>query len=108
MEKTKEKEILHKYLIEMTEKANPNKYFSRKRILQYIKKKISSEKNVDILYRKGYVRSGENIGQEIDLNDVLPRQSTLGINLEELAQEGEIQKIVTESEDEMLINFYRA
>lgn len=118
MEKEKEKQIVYDGLVKLTSEAEPNKYFSRKRIIEEIKKDIEEEKKIEVHYRAGYKAkykqyldgTWDYVGNErIDLNDVLPRQKTLASNLEELAKEGKVETITTESGGcGGFVKFYRA
>jgi len=111
MEKEQEKEIIYKSLVELTKESESNRYFSRKRIFEHIKNEIEKEKGVAIHYRAGYSGNPHwNQQSRIDLDDVLPKQKTLPLSIEELVKEGKIQEIVTITQGggQDGVKFYRA
>ena len=92
MEKEKEKQVIYNSLVELTQRSEtPDIYFTRNDVLENIKKNIEEEKGAYIHYRSAYTIRDD---KKIDLNEILPKKKTLPLNLEELSQEGKIQKIV--------------
>ena len=112
MEREQEKEIIYNGLLKLTNDSEPNRYFSKKLILEYIKEGIELETDSHIHFRKGIILKylgGSNFDSEkINLNETLPRQKTLGPNLEELTKEGKVQKVNTEWRYGRKVSFYRA
>ena len=102
MEKEKEKKILYNSLADLTERSLPEVYFSKERILYNLKSKIEKETHGDIYYRKCYVNlnsihfKGEEV---INLDEILPTKKNLKPFLEELVEEGKIQRVLVSTGD---------
>ncbi len=94
MDKDKEKQTIYKRVVELTEKAEPNKYFSKGAILKYIKEAIEEEiGGIFENSRKVSKYLGGDNFEVIDLDEILPRQKSMRPLLEELVKEGKVQEV---------------
>ncbi len=98
MNKEKEKQIVYKGLVELTEApGDSNAYFTRGKIMEHIKQKAAEERGAEpfVSYRSAHVWDPEK-GEEvkISLDGVLPRYKNLPGHLEELIQEGKASKVM--------------
>lgn len=107
MEKTKEKQTIYERLVELTENAEPNEYFSKSVILAYIRDAIETETASEILpstrKAEGFkvseegeyvIKNGEVEKVTIGIDEMLPKQKSMRPLLEELAKEGKVEKVV--------------
>ena len=92
MDKAKEKQTIHKSLVELTEAPGEDcAYFTRGKIMENIHDNLKEERNLyHIQHRNGYTLQEE----KIDLREVLPLNKNLPEHLEELIQEGKANKVI--------------
>jgi hypothetical protein len=102
MDKYKEKQVIYDRLVELTETAAPNEYFSKIELLKYIREAIEEETASFMQYSSRKAKhvewtlseSGNAYPKEttIDIDEMLPRQKSMRPLLEELVKEGRIEK----------------
>ena len=93
MDKEKEKQTIYDRLVELTGGAEPNTYFSKGAILEYIRDYIESQIGAFVGPRK-VLKLGEKDFEEIELDETLPRQKVMRPLLEELVKDGKVQKAI--------------
>ena len=94
MDKEKEKQTIYDRLVELTEQSKPNKYFSKGAILEYIKESIEEEIGGIFEGSRKVTKSlGGGNFEEIDLDEMLPRQKSMRPLLEELVREKKVQEV---------------
>jgi len=106
MNKEQEKNLIYGALAELAETGkNPEIYFSRERILRYLKESLAQEGITGIFRGKGYAGSSN---KKVSVRDKLPRVNTLELNLGELVEEDRAKVVLADVGAYSPYKLYRA
>ena len=92
MDKEKEKQTVYKSLVELTKApGDSNAYFTRGKIMENIHNGLKGEHDLyHIDHRNGYTFQDE----KIDLREVIPLNKNIPEHLEELVEEGKVNRVM--------------